>query len=135
MLTSETLAVAQRLVSALASGADVETVLAMFTEDLAFELPGDASAFPWVGRSTGRTGVASLLEGLRTVLVLERFDVQDIVAGETRAVILGALASRVVATGKLIETPFAIVLTVAAGMITGFQMLEDSFTVSVCAHP
>ncbi len=122
-------------VAALGAGVPAETLLAMFAESLAFEIPGDPKAFPWMGRSTGRAGVAHLLDGLRRLLVLEGFVVNDILAGERRAVVLGDLASRVVATGKLIETPFAIVLTIADGKIAEFLMLEDSFAVSGATRP
>ena len=37
-------------------------------------------------------------------------------------------------TGKIIETDFAIVLTVANGEIVRFQMLEDSFAVAQAAR-
>jgi uncharacterized protein len=135
MSTTETLQVAQAFLQAIGSGAKPDTILAMFAEDVAFELPGDADAFPWVGRSAGRAAVARLLDGLQRLIILEQFDVQDIVAGEIRAVILGKLGSRVIATGKLISSPFAIVLTVTGGTISGFLMLEDSFAVSAAAKP
>jgi len=38
------------------------------------------------------------------------------------------------ANGRTIETDFAIVLTIANGMITRFQMLEDSYAVSAAAR-
>ena len=62
-----------------------------------------------------------------------RLDIDDILASDTRAIILGSLASRVKQTGKVIETFFAIILTIADGQITRFQMLEDSFAVSRAA--
>ena len=133
MSGTETLKIAQAFLQAIGSGAEPDTVLAMFAEDVAFEIPGDADAFPWVGRFKGRAAVGRLLDGLQRLLIPEQFDVQDIVTGEVRAVILGKLGSRVIATGKLISSPFAIVLTVTAGTISGFLMLEDSFAVSAAA--
>jgi hypothetical protein len=52
----------------------------------------------------------------------------------TGAVILGELASRVSAIGKIIESAFALTLTVSDGEITRFHMLEDSFAVSRAAR-
>jgi len=49
-------------------------------------------------------------------------------------VILGSLASKLKRTGKVIETDFAIVLTVSNGEIVRFQMLEDSFAVFQAAR-
>jgi len=62
------------------------------------------------------------------------FEVQDILAGDNRAVILGSLASKLKRTGKIVKTDFAIVLTVTNGEIVRFQMLEDSFAVSQAAR-
>jgi uncharacterized protein len=60
-----------------------------------------------------------------------------VLADEKHAVIFGELASRVNATGKLIESPFALILDVNAadGKIARFQMLEDTFAVSRAARP
>jgi hypothetical protein len=68
------------------------------------------------------------------MLVRNRFDVQDVLANDERAVILGSLASRVRRTARIITTDFAIVLTVVNGEIVCFQMLEDSFAVSQAAR-
>jgi ketosteroid isomerase-like protein len=46
----------------------------------------------------------------------------------------GALATRIKATGRMIESDFAIILTVKDGLIARFQMLEDSFAVSKAAR-
>ena len=45
--------------------------------------------------------------------------------------ILGSLASKLKPTGKIVETDFAMVLSVANGEIVRFQMMEDSFAVYV----
>jgi ketosteroid isomerase-like protein len=42
--------------------------------------------------------------------------------------------SKLKRTGRIIETDFAIVLSVANGEIIRFQMLEDSFAVSRAAR-
>jgi ketosteroid isomerase-like protein len=49
-------------------------------------------------------------------------------------VIVGELATRIEATGKIIESAIAIILTVFDGGISRFQMLEDSFAVSRAAR-
>ena len=128
-------AVAERLAEALGAGAEREPIFALLAETMTFEMPGDPSVFPWIGHSVGREQVASLLDGLRQVVILERFVVRLFLADDANAAIVGELACRVVATGKLIETPYAIVLTVESGWITQFLMLEDSFAVSRAAQP
>ena len=61
-------------------------------------------------------------------------EIHDVVASEERAIIFGELASRIKGTGKVIETAYAIVLTISGDEITRFLMLEDSFATSKAAR-
>jgi ketosteroid isomerase-like protein len=106
----------------------------MFDENVVFEIPGDIGALPWIGRMTGRAAVENFLTHAGNLLKRERFEVLDILASATRAAILGELASRVVASGRLIEMSFAIVLSVNNSKISRFLMLEDSFAVSAATR-
>ena len=58
----------------------------------------------------------------------------DILVGDTRAVILGELSGMVKKSGKTVATYFAIILTIATGNVVRFQMLENSFAASQAAH-
>jgi ketosteroid isomerase-like protein len=62
------------------------------------------------------------------------FEVQDILARQSRVAIIGALETRIKATDKIIATQFAIVLTITGDVVTRYQMLEDSFDVSKAAR-
>ena len=85
---------------------------------------------PWIGRQTGRSAVSDFIRDSRRLIERRRFDVQEILASEDRAVIVGELATRINATGKIIESAFVLILTFSDGEVTRFQMLEDSFAVS-----
>jgi len=135
MSEEQTAGIARQLLAGMSERADPDQIAALFSVDVQFEIAGDVGAFPWIGRKTGRSAAADFLRETRRLVEHVRFDVQDILAGDNRAVILGELASRVHATGKIIETAFAIVLTVFGGEITRLQMLEDSFAVSRAARP
>ena len=74
--------------------------------------------------------MADFMRDLRAMTEPVAFDVEDILASEARAVIVGSLQTRINATGNVMATQFAIVLTVAGDVITRFQMLEDSFALS-----
>jgi uncharacterized protein len=131
MTTIET---ARELLSRLGAGDSESEISQLFTSDAKWNIPGDATAFPWIGKKEGREAVESFVRDTRRLLEPVRFDVEGIIADKQRAVILGSLASKVRETGKTIETPFAIVLIVEAGEITSFTMLENSFTVSLSAR-
>jgi ketosteroid isomerase-like protein len=134
MAQSENIAMSQELLTRLGSNAPPDRVLDLFADDMTWDIPGDPTAFPWIGRHAGRDAVRAFLAETQAQLERIRFEVEDIIASDTQAVVLGALASRVRRTGRLIETGFAIVLTVAGGRITRFRMLEDSFAVAQAAH-
>jgi ketosteroid isomerase-like protein len=133
MAQTDNIAIAQEFLRRLGSGGDPATVAELFTENMKWDIPGDESAFPWIGRQSGRQAILSFLAETAEKIERIRLDIDDILASDTRVVILGSLASRVKQTGKVIETFFAIILTIADGQIIRFQMLEDSFAVSRAA--
>jgi ketosteroid isomerase-like protein len=129
------IAPARQLLASLGERKDPDVIAAMFSESVVFEIPGDTEALPWIGRrQTGRRAIAEFIRGLRSLTEPVKFDVQDILASDARAVIVGELATRIKATGKVIEFPFAIVLTVFSGQLTQFQLLENSFAVSMATR-
>jgi uncharacterized protein len=130
----QTARIARQLLASIGTGADADEIAALFSADLRFEVPGDVGALPWIGRKTGRSDAFDFIRDTRRLIEHVRFDVQGIMADQDRAVIVGELVSRVNATGKVIESAFAIILTVSKGEITRFQMLEDTFAVSRAAR-
>jgi uncharacterized protein len=125
---------ANAFLAKLGSGASPDQIAALFTENLRWSIPGDAGALPWLGQKIGRDAVADFVRDTQAMIERERLVIEDVLASDERAVIVGELKSRVVRTGKLIETPFAIVLTFAGGKIASYLMLEDSFAVSRAAR-
>lgn len=126
-------AIATQLLRDIADGVDPDEIALLFAEDAACEIPGDDGVLPWIGHRSGRAAVAAFVAGTRRHTDPISFTVDDVLASDTRAVIVGDLASRIVATDKVVETAFAIVLSIADGRITRLQMLEDSFAVSRAA--
>ncbi len=52
---------------------------APFSENVVFEIAGDKSALPWIGRKTGRAAVAKFIRELRAIAEPVKLDVQDII--------------------------------------------------------
>ena len=114
--------------------AEPDEIAGVFSTDVQFEVPGDVGALAWIGRRTGRGAVSEFIQGTRLLLERVRLDVEGILANDDSAVILGDLASKLNATGRIIESPFALILHISDGKIARFQMLEDSFAVSRAAR-
>ena len=134
MSQEQSVRIAQQLLADIGSGAEPGEIAALFSADVQFEVPGDIGALPWIGRRNGRSAVSDFIRSTRLLLERIRFDVEGIVADEDRAIIFGDLASKVNATGRIIESPFALILNISDGKIARFQMLEDSFAVSQAAR-
>lgn len=111
-----------------------EKVGLLFSTDLDWEIAGDVGALPWIGRKTGRQAIVEFVRDSREMLERLKFEVHGVLTDADQAVIIGELSSRVKSTGKVIDTSFAMILTIAGGEITRFQMLEDSFATPAAAR-
>jgi uncharacterized protein len=128
------IAIAQKLLEGIGSGRDPTEIAALFDTDLVFEIQGDDGVLPWIGHKAGRRAIVDFIRDVRTLTEPITFEVDDILASNTRAAIVGALRTRINATGKVTATQFAIILTITSDVVTRFQMLEDSFDVSRAAR-
>jgi ketosteroid isomerase-like protein len=118
----------------MGSGAESAEIAKLFSENLEWEIAGDTGVLPWIGQKSGRTAITDFVNDSRAMVERISFEVDDILAGDHWAVILGSLASKLERTNKIVKTDFEIVLTLANGEIVRFQMLEDSFAVSQWAR-
>lgn len=126
--------IAEQLLAAMGRGDDADEIARLFSADARFEIAGEAGLLPWLGKRTGRAAVADFIRDTRRLIERVRFDVHDILASDGRAVVVGELALKITATGKIFESAFALILTLANGEITGFNLLEDSFGLSLAAR-
>jgi uncharacterized protein len=74
--------------------------------------------FPVLGTNSGRQAVADFVRDSASMVERISFEVHDVLANDDRAVILGGLSTRIKSTGKIINTAFAIILTIVGGEIT-----------------
>jgi ketosteroid isomerase-like protein len=134
MSAQQNIQIAQTLLEGIGSGRDPAKIAEPFASNLVFEVQGDDGVLPWIGRKTGRAAIADFVRDLRSLTEPLAFDVEDVLASENRAAIIGCLKTRIKATGKTTASQFALILTVAEGVVTRFQMLEDSFDLSNAAR-
>lgn len=134
MNSQKNLNLAQQFLSKMGSNASPDEVAALCEPELEWNVPGDPGALPWIGRKQGAQAVADFVSNAQALITRETLDIKDILASDTRAIIFGHLESRVNATGKLIESHFAIVMTFTGEKVASFMMLEDSFATSLAAR-
>lgn len=134
MSRQQNIGIARAFLDGIKVGLEPAEIAAPFAENLIFEIQGDDGVMPWVGRKVGRQAMALFVRDLRDLTEPLAFDVEDILASESRAVIVGSLRSRIKSTGRTTVSQFALVLTIDEGIVNRFQMLEDSFNLSKAAR-
>ena len=123
----------ERYLAAMRSGATPEAVAALFTEDADWDIPGAVDRVPWIGRRSGRAGVADFVRALWDGIEPIRFDITAIAAEGDRAFAAGDLESRARRTGRIMRSEFVIDVTARDGLISRFRLLEDSFAIAQAA--
>ncbi|MBA4806914.1 nuclear transport factor 2 family protein [Brevundimonas sp.] len=134
MSVQHNLSTVQTFLEGLGGGHPPEALATVFAPDLSLEIPGQSGAFPWVGRGAGREAMIAFIRDLRDLTEPLAFDVEDILANEGRAVVVGSLRTRVRRTGKVIVSPFVLIFGFTDQLVSRFQMLEDSHAVAEAAR-
>jgi ketosteroid isomerase-like protein len=128
------IAIARKLLEGIGGDRSPTEIAALFDAEVVFEIQGDDGVLPWIGHKTGRRAIVNFIRDIRALTEPITFEVDDILASNSRAAIVGVLQTRIKTTGKIIATQFAIILTITGDVVTRFQMLEDSFGVSKAAR-
>ena len=134
MSNQQNIAIAQSLLAGFGNGQDPTLIADMFDPNLVFEIQGDNGVLPWVGYKIGRQAFVDFIRDLRILTEPVTFEIEDILASDSRAVIIGALQTRIKATSKIATSQYALILSIANGVVTRYQMLEDSFNISKAAR-
>lgn len=135
MSQEQTRRLAQQFLTKMGESAPPEEIAELFSSDVRFKIAGETGLLPWLGSQTGRKSIIDFVRDTRRLIERVRFEVYEILASEDRAVVVGELASRINSTGKVFASAFAIILNVSNDEITGFNLLEDSFGLSIAARP
>ncbi|QRK08844.1 nuclear transport factor 2 family protein [Archangium violaceum] len=132
---ADTRTIASTYFERLRAGAEPDALASLFSEDVDWDIPGDTRRVPWIGKRKGRAGVAGFFRELREQVESLRFEVRSLVVEGNEAVAPGHLESRVKSTGRIIDSEFALHLTVRNGLIVRYRLFEDSHAVARATGP
>jgi len=118
----------QRLFPLLAEGRTDEAA-ALFADAVSFSIPHPPGV-PWVPEVDSADGMREFFELLAAHVRPKLTEVGQIVAEGDDVVVLGRMVSEVKATGRDIDTAFALHITVRAGRITRYHLYEDTLAVA-----
>lgn len=117
------------------TAANLEVVSDAFADDADWDIAGNIDGVPWIGPRRGKQAIAGFFRDLRQYNDPQGFAVRKILADVDTVVVLGDLVTRVKATGRLIETEFALDITLRDGLIVRYRLIEDSFAVHASVQP
>lgn len=110
---------------------DLKNLTAIFSDNIDWYIPGDEEKASWLGRRKSRQEVSDFYELLWKNTEPVSANVDSIFFNGENAVIAGDFSTRMVQTGKIVNSLFFIQLRVENGEIVKYRLLEDSYAVSV----
>ncbi|AKV00181.1 hypothetical protein AKJ09_06844 [Labilithrix luteola] len=120
----------ERYLRLLGTGATPAELAASFSEDVDWYIAGHVEAVPWLGRRHGRAGVADFFRQFREGVRQVRVHLEEPLVNGDRAVVLGSFDSLLTASGRVVSSEGAVVMTVRDGLIVHYRVLEDSYAVA-----
>lgn len=109
------------------SGKKSGNIVDLFADQVDWDMPGNESKFPWVGKRSTKQEVAAFFTEFRNYIEPVSFEVEFCAFEGEHAVVVGALTSKILKYDKLFSTAFTIVIKVQEGKIVKYHFLEDSY--------
>lgn len=110
---------------------DIAALLNDLADDVAWEEPGPHS-LPVSGTFRGREGVAQFFEAVAATWEFEEFEPREFIAQGDRVVALGFYRARSRATGRTMESHWAMAFRLRDGKLTHFREYTDTATIVAC---
>ena len=107
---------------------DIDTLLSLLDENIEWVSPGPPE-LPTAGTRRGRQQVAEYFKTLNEVFEIQRFEPKTFISDGDRVVVLGDDTSRINATGKIIDSDWAHVFTLAGGKVVSLHEYIDTAAV------
>jgi ketosteroid isomerase-like protein len=109
---------------------DLPGLLELFAGTVDFNVSGSPNV-PWTGRRSTRVEISQFFQILPKELAgPERFALKARLVDGTDAVVIAESVWRVLSTGKIFTSAYALHLTVEDGRITRYHMYEDSYAIA-----
>jgi ketosteroid isomerase-like protein len=99
----------------------------LFADKVDWDLPGNESKFPWVGKRHTKQEVAAFFADFHRHIEPVSFEVQFCAFEGEHAVAVGSLTSKILKYDKLFSTAFTATFKVQEGKIVKYHFLEESY--------
>ncbi|MBC9794607.1 nuclear transport factor 2 family protein [Sinomicrobium weinanense] len=108
----------------------LDQLINLFSDKVDWYIPGDTSKAKWLGKRNNRQELKDLFTLLWSNTEPQMANISKIFIDRSEAVIAGEFITKMVPTGKIVESIFFIHLVVENNKIVKYRLLEDSFAVS-----
>lgn len=127
--TAQTLSTVHAYLQALV-GRDSEAIKALFADKTDWLVPGNQVLAPWLGKRETKQDIAEFYSLLWNATEPISAQVDHIIADNDFAVITGEFSTRMLTTGKIVDSIFSIHITVKDNLIVRYRLQEDSLAVA-----
>jgi ketosteroid isomerase-like protein len=104
---------------------------ALFAREIDWYIPGNETLVPWTGQRNKRSEIKQFFQLLWQNTEPVSAKVDHVVTDEHVSIITGEFSTKMLSTGKIVDSIFCIQITFKDGLITRYRLLEDSYAVSV----
>ena len=109
---------------------DLNNLTSLFAKEIDWYIPGNETKVAWLGKRTTQQEVRAFYELLWSNTEPVSAAVDHIFIDGDDAVITGEFSTKMLQTGKVINSLFSIRIGVKDGLIVQYKLLEDSYAVS-----
>lgn len=128
--TEQTKQIVQQFMHSL-SNRELNTIRELFAQVVDWYIPGNETLAPWLGKRSTNQEVGAFFQQLWQQTQPLSAQIDLILCQGNLAVVTGEFSTRMLQTGKVVNSPFSIQLTVENNLITKYRLLEDSYAVSI----
>ncbi len=109
---------------------DLKNLVALFADEFYLDIPGDTMRIKWLGKRTSKPEVEQLFKLLWSAVEPVTAVIHTIMTHEDEVIIKGHFCSKMLGTGKLVNSVFFLYFKVYNHKIVEYTLLEDSYAVS-----
>lgn len=109
---------------------NLDELTKLFADKVDWYIPGDESKAAWLGRRSCKQEVAIFYELLWKNTEPVSVKIESVLIDNNQAVIVGEFSTRMLQTGKTVDSLFFIHITIQDNLIVKYRLLEDSLAVA-----
>lgn len=109
---------------------NLQELIALFSNNVDWYIPGDTTKAAWLGRRSTRQEVGEVYELLWKNTEPLSVTIENVFINDNQAVIAGEFSTKMLQTGRIVDSLFFILMTIEDNLIVKYRLLEDSLSVS-----